>query len=121
MTRPDDDDLRARFATLRRAELGAAPPLDALLVRPRVRRRLATRAALAAAAVLLVALLGIRLAARRTEDVRRPPPSIVAWRSPTASLLRTPGEELLRTVPTLRSSLLRAAPLDSLVTHGPGA
>jgi hypothetical protein len=30
-------------------------------------------------------------------------PSLVAWRSPTASLLQTPGRELLQTVPRLTS------------------
>jgi hypothetical protein len=117
-----DDDLRARFAALRRAERGTAPPLDAILARPRPPRRRASSIALAAAAVV-VALLGARLVLRRPPNERAASraPSVLEWRSPTASLLRTPGQELLRTVPTLRSSLLRDVPLDSLTTVDPGA
>jgi hypothetical protein len=108
MTSPDPD-LRARFAALRRADAATAPDLDALFAkgRARPRGRLVLPAMLAAAAVV-IAVAGVRYGGSRPSiDVVVAPsaPSLVAWRSPTASLLQTPGRELLQTVPTLTSSL----------------
>ena len=116
----NDDDLQSRFDALRRADEGTAPDLATLIARPRAhsRRPIVFGAAFAAAAVVLV-VVGLRFYAPPTP----PPaaPSILAWRSPTASLLQTPGLELLRTVPSLRSSLLRSVPPESFMKRQPGA
>lgn len=119
---PHDDDLRSRFDALRRADQAAAPEFGVALapVGARTRRPVTLPAALAAAAIIL-ALVGLRFATQRTRLEPPRAPSILSWRSPTAALLQTPGLELLRTVPTLRSSLLRGVPWESLATRHPGA
>ncbi|MDB4912379.1 MAG: hypothetical protein JWM95_23 [Gemmatimonadetes bacterium] len=103
-----DDDIRKRFAALRNADANAAPAVDVLLARPRVRdaRPFALAAVAAVAAAVFVAV-GIQL-----RDPKEPPRtgmSILEWRSPTASLLKTPGSELIHTVPTMRSTILHSA------------
>jgi hypothetical protein len=115
---PGDRDLQSRFDALRAADHAVTPEFGAVIGRPARRRRpVALPAALVAATVLL-AIGGIRLATRgmyagRSADA----PSILTWRSPTASLLRTTGSDLLLGIPTLRSSVLH----DSLLIHHPGA
>jgi len=102
-----DRDLKQQFDALRRADRAAVPDFGALVRRPAMRRRpVAVRAALVAATVL-VAVGGFGLATRRTRDEV---PSILTWRSPTATLLRTPGQGLLHDIPMLRSSLLSDRP-----------
>ncbi len=105
---PTDDDITPRFEAMRRVDAAAVPQLDALLARPAShrRRRLALPVAVAAAAMIVLAV-GIRYSASRTPITPTIEASILAWRSPTASLLHLPGNELLHTVPTLKSSLLR--------------
>lgn len=109
----NDDDLRSRFDGLRRGDQRVAPPFDAVLARPRAARTGTFAAVLAAAAVIIVAI-GLQFLTPPTPVVSEPAnaPSIVSWESPTASLLQTPGHELLHTVPTIRSSLLSGAPLE---------
>ena len=104
---PDDRDLQSRFDALRVVDRAVAPEFDALVGRPARRRRpIAVLAVLAAAAVLL-AIGGVRLAMRGVRAERSAAvPSILTWRSPTASLLRTPGSDLLFGIPTLQSSVL---------------
>lgn len=118
-----DDDLRSRFDALRRIDESAVPDLDALVARPRTRNgRPLVRVALLAAAAVIIAVVGLRVFKQPPHPVPLDAAtSIVTWQSPTASLLHTPGQELLRTVPTLRSSLLRGVPMESLVTRTPGA
>lgn len=117
---PNDDDLQSRFDALRRVDEAAVPELAALVATPRARRRhrVALGAAVAAAAVIVV-IVGLQFFA----GPAAPPPerSILAWRSPTASLLQIPGLELMRTVPTLRSTILRNVPPGTLVKLQPGA
>ena len=109
-----DHDLRARFDALRRVDTAAVPDLDRLIAKSRTRRPhwVMLPATVAAAAVVML-VAGLRFAASRPSDsvsVSPSEPSLLAWRSPTASLLQTPGRELLQTVPTLESSLLRDTP-----------
>ena len=117
---PDDDDLQSRFDALRRIDEAGVPELTALVAKPRASRRsrVAVGAAFAAAAVILV-VVSLRFSARPAAQPTAP--SILAWRSPTASLLQTPGLELMRTVPTLRSTILRNVPPGTLVKLQPGA
>lgn len=51
------------------------------------------------------ALLPKRASRRRTDRTTLVMKSLFAWRSPTASLLKTPGDELLRSLPRLGESL----------------
>jgi hypothetical protein len=98
-----DRDLKQRFDALRRADAAAAPDFEAIVRRPVTRRRPVAFRAVLVAATVLAAIGGVRLATRPT---RADIPSVMTWRSPTATLLRTPGQELLHDIPTLRSSLL---------------
>lgn len=109
---PDDrnPDLERLFAEARAREEASAPDLDGLLARPRSARRVATparRASLALAAVLVLGATALLVRGRvRSAGPGRggpepPAETLMAWRSPTASLLRTPGAELLGGVPAL--------------------
>src|SRR6185437_12600563 len=104
-----DERIRSRFGELRDADERGAPAFHAVLERrpasraPRAVRRLRFRLALpiAVAAAIVLAIGGARSARRR--DFR--PQPLSTWRSPTASLLRTPGLELVASS-TLVSSML---------------
>jgi hypothetical protein len=102
----DDRDLERRFGAVRLMDRAGAPEFGALLGRPvRRRRPVAPVAALVAAGVILA--VGVaRLASQRIR-AERDAPSVLTWQSPTDVLLETPGLNLLRGVPTLRSSVLR--------------
>ena len=111
MSRPDLDpdlapDLDRRFAALRRLEREEGPPFRRVWAAAGRSRRSWTprplRLATGGAAVVAAALLSAWLVALK---VPAPPyasgPSISDWQSPTAFLLRTPGQELLREPPAL--------------------
>lgn len=105
-----DDDLREAFAALRGVDAAAAPSYDDVIARAQAAAQ-GTPApllpsALAAAAVLAALVLGI--AVRWTPQPSPPPPALGAWRAPTDFLLRTPGSEILGSVPRfgLHASLL---------------
>jgi len=119
MTNPGDDetDLRGLFAALRRQDSAKTPAFETLLAGAaagRGRRRPWPRGGglLAAASLVVAALAAVAV-------LRAPPPparvvSIEEWRAPTDFLLRTPGREILETVPLIgeRPSL---APLGGAV------
>jgi hypothetical protein len=99
-----DRELARRFQELRRGDEAAAPDLDRLLDRPRRGRTSRRRLAFAAAVVVLLAaaLLFRRAAPPGSRDALPPAAaSLAAWRSPTGSLLHTPGAELWARVPAL--------------------
>ena len=107
MTADDRDREIARLLEAdRRADELAAPPLEALLARPRLRRPRASDAfqavALAASVALVVATAVLVL---RSSTIPRNAPGgdaslqLADWTSPTAFLLDTPGAELLTEVP----------------------
>ena len=102
----EDRDFRERFAALRREEEAAAPAIGQLLARtrrmPEVRRVGRSVAAAAAVAVLVV------LALLPVWDPERPSaaPPVENWRSPTEFLLRTPGREVLETLPRFGEGLI---------------
>ena len=86
------NELRDLFHRLRDEELARVPPF-------RVVRPIRTwRPLLAAAALLLVIVVGVAVFHRRRPPVTE---SIVTWKAPTDVLLRTPGSELLSTVPQI--------------------
>ena len=92
----NDSELRKAFHRLRDAEMTRVPRFRPSGGAPR--RLRSWPLALAAAALLFiviaVSLLPLR---RRAPDVE----SIVTWKAPTDVLLRTPGSELLSTVPRI--------------------
>ena len=103
MTTDGDHELRAQFQALRRdTELGA-PVFGTTMSGVPERRRRAARArhqvaaiALGAAvAVALLAVLGPHRKAAVLVDL-----AAAHWEAPTDFLLRAPGAELLRTMPT---------------------
>jgi hypothetical protein len=101
-----DDDLRARFARLRREEEALAPQF---VVSSRAASGLSpwwSAGKLIAVAVCLVTMVAavvlLRLVPQgRERKVGQPVASLTEWRAPTDFLLETPGRELLRTVPAI--------------------
>jgi anti-sigma-K factor RskA len=115
MSGPSEHELRARFEALRAADERAAPGFRAVLARVARDRALAspgtTRsrrrwrsplAILMAAAATVVLVAGLTRSFRRRNFVPEP---LSTWTSPTASLLQTPGSQLL-TSPSLMPSAL---------------
>jgi hypothetical protein len=99
-----DDDLRARFAELRRTEEAATPPFifPSLGRAERNRRWLTARLIAVGVCVLVAASVFLaRLGSPRPERNVKTVASITEWKSPTDFLLKTPGNELLRTVPAI--------------------
>jgi hypothetical protein len=104
MTDPDRDAMHRVFAELRDVDRRSAPDFDAVLRHPRGRYAAARslRAVAALAAVLVVAAVVVT---RRPQPVPSGAP-LSAWRAPTDVLLRTPGVEVLRSVPAIGSSVV---------------
>lgn len=109
--KPDanDDQLRRIFAELRQREQGPVPPFArvweaaaARTGRRPSRVRWAVAACAAAAVVVAVILLH-----RKSGSDFAAATQLVAWRSPTATLLRVSGDDILRTVPSVGASLMR--------------
>lgn len=109
----DDRDLRENFDALRREDAGAAPAFDPIwdaAARRRSSRRFTAasgRALWAAASVVVIAgaailYRGASPPEAASEDVAR---AFAEWRAPTDFLLRTPGRELLETVPRVSVDL----------------
>jgi len=89
----NDSDLRDAFHRLRDAESARAPRFG---VAPRPRFSI-WRPAIAAAMLLFIVMAISTLPIRREPEIG----SIVDWKAPTDVLLRTPGSELLSTVPQI--------------------
>ncbi len=104
-TRDDDRDLRERFASLRREEEPQATPLHRLIETaasgrmPRRRGALAPALAVVAVLAALGLIIGQALPPDRPAEPGKPLVSLAAWTEPTAFLLRTPGGDILSTVP----------------------
>ena len=117
----DDADLRERFGRLRREEAEAAPGFRHSLGRARAGAAESSRPRwpIGAAALATLGVAGLMLWLARplwlTRPVGTPGTSgelrlgetVGSWRTPTDVLLETPGSELLRTLPDLRSPELR--------------
>ena len=93
----DDRDLRDAFARLREVEERTVPAFRLRAPRPRW-----NRLAFAASIVLMLIVAGFL--ARSRPDTPRTAASMSQWHAPTDFLLKTPGRELLVSVPQLRSS-----------------
>lgn len=95
---PDDRDIRESFAQLRRDDERQAPSFVKTWEAAAARTGKRPALALAAAAIVLIAGALWIVA---PQQPARPAAALSQWRSPTASLLETPGRQLLRTTPRL--------------------
>jgi hypothetical protein len=97
-----DDDLRGRFAKLRTEDKARTGEFNALLRRTRPKNN---RVRLTAWVVVGLAVILASLVVLDDRETQRKPPnpevSITAWKSSTDFLLRTPGQEVLTTVPKI--------------------
>jgi hypothetical protein len=94
----DDRDLREAFGRLRESESRLVPPFR-IAAPPRPAFRLAFVAA------MLVLLIAVGYFTRSRHQERRNTTSISNWRAPTDFLLRTPGRELIDSVPQLKPQI----------------
>lgn len=96
----DDSDLRERFAEFRRQDQARAADFNTFLRRRGTAGLLRRFPAWIAVAACLTIAIGVVLGTRRTSRPHPAPEmSITEWRSSTDFLLRTPGQEVLQTVP----------------------
>ena len=111
MTDELDRELSRRFAELRDSDGAGVPPLRDLLARPpREGRGRLLALVLAGAAALVFAILLILPATWTAPHRREAAAAIAEWRSPTASLLDTPGRDLLGKLPPLEPAIGGAVP-----------
>jgi hypothetical protein len=104
VTDPDREAMHRLFAELRDADRRASPSFEAVLRRPR--SPIASSAALSSMMVLAaVVVIAAVVVARRSHSVPAGP-TLSAWQAPTDVLLSTPGIEVLRSVPSISSSIL---------------
>ena len=108
----DDSEIRQRFAQLRESDREHAPSFAQVYGRGRARRRLGAMPrvrpfVIAAAASVVIAAIWLANARSLSRSTTAPTiATIAAWRAPTDILLRTPGSELLGTMPELGASVL---------------
>ena len=105
----DENEIRQRFRQLRESDRVRAPNFAQIYGRTRARR--SSRAAPRVRPLLIDALLAAVIGAVFTWHSQSSAPStatetIATWRAPTDILLRTPGSELLGTMPALHKSVL---------------
>ena len=106
----NDDQLQRIFAELRQREQGPVPPFEHMwaIAAPRTGRRQSRfRWALASACAAAAVVVAVILLQRQRGSDFAAATQLVAWRSPTAALLRVPGDDILRTVPSVGASLMR--------------
>lgn len=134
---PDDDTIRAAIAEAHRDDGAGAPPFAASwrAARGRIAARRSHRPAIwlgagfGLATVAAALLLWMRPPAPRDQVAAAPDATIAAapsavdlsagsWRTPLDFLLDTPGRDVLRTVPALRSSLPASTIDPSTLTKG---
>ncbi len=112
-----DDDLRAAFDELRAHDAGRAPSFEAVLAAARAKaceRRPRTPLRAAAAVLVLVASGAALVLLLHRQGTRTAAFSLSEWRSPTAFLLRMPGDAILRRVPAVSESVVNlGAPLSA--------
>jgi len=101
---PNDRDLRKWFAELRREDQAQAGEFGSFLHRARRRAnpiRLSVWAAVAVGLAVMIAVVVISIPRLGRRSIGGPEISITEWRSSTDFLLRTPGLELLQSVPRI--------------------
>jgi hypothetical protein len=97
----NDRDLRERFAELRREDQAQAGEFSVFRLRARRHASPVRISAWIAVAAVLAVVVVIWAHRRERRDVSSPAISITDWKSSTAFLLRTPGQEVLRTIPRI--------------------
>jgi len=108
----DESEIRQRFAQLREADRERAPSFAQIYGRGRARQRLGAMPrvrplVIATAAAVVIAAVWMANARSISRSTTTPTiATIAAWRAPTDILLRTPGSELLGTMPALGESVL---------------
>ena len=106
----DESELRHRFTQLREADRERAPSFAQTYARAlsrqssRTIQRVRPLAIIAAAAAVLI--VATWQANTRSFSPSTATETIATWRAPTDVLLRTPGSELLGTMPALNKSVL---------------
>ncbi len=105
----DETEIRNRFAQLREIDRAGAPSFVQTYARARSRQ--SSRVTLRVRPLVIGAAAGVVIAAVWLANTRSFSPSthtptIATWRAPTDVLLRTPGSELLGTMPALGVSVL---------------
>ena len=121
--RNDEREIASALEQLRKADESSAPSFHVTLTSARdgrVSRRAPIGPVLAAATLLLV-FVGLAVFQSKHPPASRPPvpapssakASLESWRSPTDSLLETPGSELWRDMPRLTEPLPANQPTDS--------
>jgi hypothetical protein len=103
----NDNDLRDRFAALRREEEAQAPDFVVLASGSAARRRRRPAGKMIVLATCLAMMIAAAIFLLRPVLLKpkqgpgSPVASITEWKAPTDFLLETPGRELLRTVPAI--------------------
>ena len=105
----DENEIRDRFAQLRESDRVGAPNFAQIYGHTRARR--SSRATPRVRPLLIDALVAVVAGAVFVWHSQSSSPStatetIATWRAPTDTLLRTPGSELLGTMPALGASVL---------------
>jgi len=105
----DENEIRRRFAQLRESDRVRAPSFAQIYGHTRARR--SSRAAPRVRPLLIDALVAAVASAvfawhSQSSSPSTPRETIATWRAPTDILLRTPGSELLGTMPALGASVL---------------
>jgi hypothetical protein len=108
----DESEIRQRFAQLREVDREQASSFAQIYGRARARRSVAATLRVrpivigVAAAVVIAAVWLGNARSFSPHTVTPTIAAIAAWRAPTDVLLRTPGSELLGTMPALSASVL---------------
>jgi hypothetical protein len=108
----DENEIRQRFAQLREADRERTPGFAQIYGRARARKSsgamLRVRPlVIGAAAAVVIAAVWLANARSFTPSTHTPTiAAIAAWRAPSDALLRTPGSEMLGTMPALGASVL---------------
>jgi hypothetical protein len=97
------NDLETRFVELRNEEELIVPRFVAPPPRPRTRTLPALRWALAMLLIVAIVALFPRHRVSFSDADRAAAQSITEWQAPTDFLLRTPGREILTTMPSIPS------------------
>jgi len=101
---PNDDDLRARFSELRSEDEASVSQFHSFLRRAVPRRasiRVSAWAVVMVSMAVLIAVIVVAVQRSGQRNTGRPAVSITEWKSSTDFLLRTPGQEVLRTIPRI--------------------
>jgi hypothetical protein len=108
----DEHEIRQRFAQLREEDSERVPSFAQIYGRGQARQRLAAMPrvrplVISVAAAVVIAAIWLGSARSFSPHTVTPTiAAIAAWRAPTDVLLRTPGSELLGTMPALGASVL---------------